>query len=317
MRIQKNVLLKNYTTFKIGGRADYFLRATTLQDLIEGVKWAKENRLPFFVLGGGSNVLISDRGVRGFVIKIDIKGLKIKGKEIVAQSGTPLSDIVKAALNSSLSGVEWMAGIPGTLGGAVRGNIGAFGSSISDIVKEVKAFDARKQRVVNLCKKKCGFSQKESIFKKNKDLIIMSVVLELKKGERRKIKKKIEEFISYRERNHPLEFASAGCAFKNVPFGEFSRTPQGRKAVFEFKKDMENFRKLGFVPTAFLIEKCGLKGRAVGGAQISNLHANFIINKREKAKAQDVIQLIELAKKEVKKRFGVEPKEEIQYLGEF
>jgi len=282
--------LKNYTTFRIGGPAKYFFKAKSKKDLIKAIQAAKELNLPFFILGGGSNVLFSDKGFKGLVIKvqsskIESKEAENKNKIIYIESGVKLSHLVKLSLKNSLTGLEWAAGIPGTIGGAIRGNTGAFGGSMSDIVKSVEVLHLPELKIKNYELKDCKFSYKENIFKKNKNLIILSCTLELKKGDKKEIEEKIKYFLDYREKNHPLDFFSAGCIFKNP----------GKKSAGE------------------LIEKCGLKGKKIGDAQISEKHANFIVN-LGKAHSEDVLKLINLIKKEVKKKFGIELKKEIRFI---
>ncbi|GAI20196.1 unnamed protein product, partial [marine sediment metagenome] len=257
MDIKENISLAKHTTFKIGGPAKYFCIARNKEDLIKAVKKAKELKMTFFILGKGSNVLASDKGYNGLVIKIENCKLKIENCNIHAEAGVKLEDIVKLSDKKSLTGMEWAAGIPGTVGGAVYGNTQAFDVKMSDIIKSVEIFDTKTLKIKNLLKKKCQFLAKKSIFKKNKNLIILSAILNLKKGNRKEIKKEIEERLNYRKKNHPWRFPSAGSVFVN---------------------------KTGGPPSAHLIEKCGLKGTKVGGAKVSEKHAGFIVN-TGKAKA--------------------------------
>ena len=292
-KIQRNVLLRHYTTFKIGGPAKYFFVAKTKKDLIKAVKVAKKINLPFFILGGGSNLLVSDEGFDGLIIKIKNQNLKIKNanqksKIIEAEAGVSLSQLVSVSLKNSLTGLEWAVGIPGTVGGAIWGNAGAFGKSMKDIIKSVKVLEVKnkKSKIKNLTNRDCRFGYRDSIFKKNPNLIILSTEIKLEKGNKKEIKEKMKENLTYRKQTQPLSFPSAGSIFKNP------------KDYFAAK----------------LIEKTGLKGKKIGNAQISKKHANFIVNLK-RAKAIDVIQLINLVKKEVKKKCGIDLKEEIQYLG--
>jgi len=256
MEFKKNVSLKNYTTFRIGGKAKYFFVAKTKDNLIEAIKTAKKKKLPFFILGDGSNLLVSDKGYKGLVIKF----------------GQPLSLYV-------FQGLEWATGIPGTVQGAVFGNAGAFGKSMKDVVKEVKVFDTKTEKIKNFKNKDCQFSYKNSIFRKKKNLIILSVEIKSKKSN----PKKIKEYFNYKKETQPLNFPSAGSVFRN-PAGFFAGE---------------------------LIDKCGLKGKRVGNVKISEKHANFIVNLGN-GKAKDVIKLIKLIKNKVKKKFGVVLKEEIR-----
>jgi len=257
--LKKNIFLKNYTTFRIGGRAKYFFVARKKEDLIKAILVAKKFKLPFFILGSGSNLLISDKGYEGLVIK----------------TGTPLSLYV-------FKGLEWAAGIPGTIEGAVYGNAGAFGKSMKDAVKSVEVFDTKTGKIEIFKNKDCKFGYRSSIFKKKKNLIILSVKIKTKKSDPQKIK----QYLDYRKKTQPLNLPSAGSVFKN-PKGVFA---------------------------AELIEKCSLKGKKIGNVKISEKHANFIIN-LGKAKAKDIRKLIDLIKKRVKKKFKTKLEEEIQYLG--
>ena len=323
--LKKNISLAKHTTFKIGGPAKYFCSAKRKEDLIEAIKMAKQKNLPFFILGNGSNILFSDKGYKGLIIKSQISNLKSQKnkKDIWAEARVKLKDLVKLSTESSLTGLEWAAGIPGTVGGAVWGNAQAFNSKMSNLVKEVEVLDVktleinpsaslringeRSRTIKNLSKKQCQFSNKNSIFKKKRNFIILSVILKLKKGDERDIQKKIKEYLKYRRKNHPLNFPSAGCAFKNYQ-GEI----KNQKLLEDFS-ELKKFNKLGIIPSAYLIEKCGLKGRQIGGAQISEKHANFIINLGN-AKSKDVLVLIKLIKQKVKNKFGIVLKKEIEVV---
>ncbi len=286
MKFQENVLLSNHTTFKIGGPAKYFCVARNKKDLIKAVKKAKELKMPFFILGKGSNVLALDKGFNGIVIKIHNSKLIIHNSGIYVEAGVKLEDLVKLSIKKSLTGLEWAVGIPGTVGGAVYGNAQAFGTKMSDIIKSVEIFDAKTLKIKTLTKKKCDFSEKHTVFKKNKDLIILSSVIKLKNGKKKEIQKRIKKHLDYRKKNHPWKFPSAGSVFVN---------------------------KTGGPSSAHLIEKCGLKGTKVGGAKVSEKHAGFIVNTGE-AKARDVLKLIKIIKQKVKSKFRIDLEEEIQII---
>jgi UDP-N-acetylmuramate dehydrogenase len=295
--IRENISLKNFNTFKIGGKARYFFVATKKEDLIKSVNLANDFKLPFFVLGNGSNLLISDKGFNGLVIKIKNQKSKIKHNLIYTEAGVPLGQLVALALKNNLTGLEWAIGIPGTLGGAIYGNAGAFGKSMSNIIKEVEVYDVKNKEIKIFKIKNCKFSYRESIFKSNKNLIIISAKLRLKKGNKEKIKQKMRAYLNYRIETQPLKFPSIGSIFKN-PAPERSSV-RGRSINFS---------------SGELIEKCGLKGKKMGDVKISEKHANFIIN-LGKGKARDVVKLINLIKKKVKEKLGVNLEEEIIYLG--
>jgi UDP-N-acetylmuramate dehydrogenase len=290
--IQKNISLAKHAAFKIGGPAKYFYIAKTKDELVKAIIAAKKNNLPFFILGGGSNLLVSDKGYNGLVINFQFSIFNFQKNKIFAGAGIKLINLVKTSAEKGLSGLEWATGIPGTIGGAIYGNAGAFGKSMKDIIESVEVFDVKTEKTKTLKKKDCKFNYKSSVFKKNKNLIILSAVIKLKKPavqaqeNRKEIKNKIQGFLNYRKENHPLNLPSVGSIFKNP------------------KK----------FPAGYLIEKCGLKGKKIGGAQVSEKHANFILN-TDGAKAKDIIKLINLIKKKVKKKFGIVLEEEIQFLG--
>ncbi len=284
MIFQKNVSLKKYTTFKIGGPAKYFFTAETKPDLVNAIRAAKKMNLPFFVLGGGSNLLVSDKGFNGLVIKIQNSKFKIQNSRIFAESGLPLSQLVNFAFKNSLTGLEWAAGIPGTVGGAIFGNAGAFSKSMGDVINSVEVFNTQKNCIQNFKNKDCRFGYRQSVFKKNRNFIILSCTIELQDGDRGEIKEEMRRCLYYRDVYHPKGF-SAGSVFVN---------PKGYAA-----KE--------------LIETCGLKGKKIGGAQISIKHPNFIINSGG-AKTDDVLKLINLIKKTVDKKFKVKLQEEIIVL---
>jgi UDP-N-acetylmuramate dehydrogenase len=303
--VKENILLEEHTTFHIGGPAKYFFATKTKKDLIKAIKVAKKLKLPFFILGGGSNLLVSDKGFKGLVIKMQNSKCKVQNKnlafgknlerfaysekskfKITCEAGVSLAKLISESLKTGATGLEWAAGIPGTAGGSICGNAGASGESMEDVIKEVEVFDSKTEKIKIFKNEDCKFGYRESIFKKNPKLIIISATLQLKKGDRKEIKKKIKENLNRRIKAQPLKFPSAGSIFKN---------PSGFSA-WE------------------LIDKCGLKGKRIGNVKISEKHANFIVNLGS-GRAKDVIKLINLAKKRVKNKFGVFLREEIQYLG--
>ncbi len=284
--LKQDILLKDYTTFKIGGKAKYFYKAETKEELIKAVKITKKIKLPFFILGGGSNILVADKGYQGLVIKMLHTNHLILDTKISTEAAVPLSLLVKKSLDSNLTGLEWGIGIPGTVGGAIRGNAGAFGKSISDIIKQVEVFNSEKEKIENYSQKDSSFAYRESVFKKRPELVILSAELELKIGNKEEIQKKMKECLDYRKNSQPLEFPSAGSIFKNLPD----------------------------ISAGQFIDQCGLKGKRIGNVEISEKHANFIINLGD-GKAEDVLKLINLMKKQVKDKFNIQLEEEIQYVG--
>lgn len=306
-RIQKNALLKHHTTFKIGGPADYFFIAKKTEDIMNAIKTAKKMKLPVFVLGSGSNLLVSDHGFRGLVIKMDnTPVIKQKSQLVIfAEAGTEMKDLVIFSVNKSLQGLEWAGGLPGTFGGAIRGNAGAFGSEMKDSILQVEAID-NNFALKKLLNKQCHFSYRSSIFKK-KNWTVVSATITLKKGNKKELENIAKSHSKYRKERHPLEFPNAGSIFKNVPLSEFSPKLKGNLAGV-VKKD-----PFPVIPTAFLVSEAGLKGTRVGQAAVSEKHPNFIVNLGN-AKAKDVLTLIDIVKKKVKKMYGIQLETEVQLL---
>ena len=285
-RIKQKVLLKDYTTFKIGGSAQYFLEVSRKEELLAGIEWAKNKKAPFFVLGGGSNLLVSDKGFAGLVIKVSLNNCQFNGEKALAQAGVNLARLAKECCDKGLSGLEWSSGIQKiTVGGAIYGNAGAFGTNCADLIESVQALDTLDGAVKTFSFNDCQFDYKDSVFKKNKSLIILTATFCLESKDSAEIEREMKRILAYRNQNHPKE-SSAGSVFKN-PF----QAPSAGE----------------------LIEKCGLKGRQIGQAMISQKHANFIVNLGQ-AKASDVLALINLAKQKVKEQFNIVLQEEIQYL---
>lgn len=289
--IREKVGLARYSSYRIGGAADLFFDAESSDDFVKIVKAAKKNNLPFFVLGGGSNVLFGDKGFRGLVVRTKFSSLNVSetesGGKITAEAGAKLGDLAAEAREHSLAGLEWAAGIPGTVGGAIRGNAGAGSGSMKDVVKTVNVLDlgGKDCEIKTFENIDCRFDYRSSVFKTDRNLIVLSCEIRLEAGDPEKIKKITDENMGKRKTAQPLNFPSAGSVFKN-PSGDSA----GR-----------------------LIEECGLKGKKVGGVAVSQKHANFIVN-LGKGKSDDVIELIRIIKTEVKKKSGIELEEEIEIV---
>jgi len=302
--LQYNVSLAEQTTFRIGGPAKYFYLARNKEKLIKAVEIAHKNNCPYFVFGGGSNVLFDDKGFDGLIIKFYSHHYKIEGNQITAEAGVPLSEIVFASIKAGLAGLEWAVGIPGTVGGAVYGNSGAFNYSLSQIVEEVISFSPLSRKEKHYKPQECQFGYRDSIFRKNKEILLL-VKLKLRKGLKEESQKIIQNYLKIRHDKIP-PFPSAGSVFKNY---SVKKDDEILKKFPQLKEKM----KKGKIPAACFIEQVGLKGRRIGDAQIFEKHANIIVNLGQ-ARSQDVLALMQFCKEKVKKKFDIDLKEEIQII---
>ncbi len=307
MKPQLDVVLKPFTNYKIGGRVRYFYEAGSVQDISDALDMSDKEKAPFFVLGAGTNILFSDEGFPGVVIKPIFNSIRLDSEDITVGAGLLISDLLNLTAEDGLSGLEWAGGLPGTLGGAIRGNAGAFRGEIKDLITNVVSFDTRIRKVVERDNRSCNFSYRSSVFKTKGDEIILSATFHLNRGGKQEITASIQEKIDFRLSRHPLEFPSAGSVFKNVDV----RTAP--KELLEVPGIVIKNDPFPVIPAAYLVDKAGLMGTRAGGAMVSKKHANFIIN-FDNATSNDVRKLIEEVKKEVKTRFGVFLEEEIMLL---
>lgn len=290
--------------------------------MLWAIKEAKRLKLPVFVLGGGTNLLISDDGFDGLVLRPVMRDIKVKGTTVIVGAGAAMADILKFAVAHSLAGLEWAGGLPGTVGGAVRGNAGCFGGEMKDSVASVRSVDIKTGEIVTRTARACAFAYRDSIFKKkNGAEIILSITFLLAKGNKKEIARVIKERIAYRNVHHPMEHPNIGSIFKNVPVLAVHKagSAQYKKAIGELSLALRgsNFSvktdPFPVISAAKLISESGLRGVSTGGAMISPKHPNFIVNVLG-AGSTDVMNLIVLAKAEVRKKFGIPLEEEVQLL---
>lgn len=308
---KENVSLSGYSSYGIGGPARYFAEIADEEDLRPALAEIRQRQLPFFILGAGTNILFSDKGFDGVVLKISFNGLFRQPENeniVIAGAGVLMGDLLDFAVDKGLSGLEWAGGLPGTVGGAVRGNAGAFGGETKDSVFEVVSAEMATGEIRCRPAADCRFSYRSSIFKEDPDReIIIKAKFELVPGDPGTIRKAINEKIDYRKEKQPLEYPNVGSIFKNV---DLRLVPAEHQKTVREKVKKDPFP---VVPTAWLISECGLKGERRGGAMISAKHPNFIIN-FDKAKAADVKELIALAKEKVFEKFGIRLEEEVLML---
>ncbi len=319
---QKDILLSSLVNYRIGGPAAFFFDARTPEEIVWAVGEAKKRDMDFFVLGAGTNVLVPDHGFAGLVLRPKIDFISVEGNLIRAGAGALVSDVLAAAAAAGLSGLEWAGGLPGTLGGAIRGNAGAFKGEIKDVVREVESFNTETLEFLTRTGEEAKFGYRSSVFKENgRGEIIVSATLALASGDPKKIAEETQKKISYRIARHPMEYPNVGSMFKNVPLariyadGTQNYADALQNSTFDLRGSAMPVKIDPFpvVPTAFLISEAGLKGVSFGGAMVSPKHPNFIVNALD-AKASDVRALISLVKERVAEKFVVDLEEEVHVL---
>ena len=281
-----NEPMSKHTTFRIGGNADIFVTPQSTEDIENVIKIAEETNTPYYIIGNGSNLLVKDNGISGIVIQIYKKysDITIEGNEITVQSGALLSTVAKKAMENSLTGFEFASGIPGTIGGAVCMNAGAYGGEIKDVLISCKVL--KNGKIVELNNEQAGFEYRNSRIMAEK-MIVLEAVLKLEKGDKEEISSKMKELKSQRNTKQPVEFPSAGSTFKR-PEGYFA---------------------------AKLIDDSGLRGFSVGKAQVSPKHCGFVVNNGG-ATAQEVLELIDKVTEIVYDKFGVRLEPEVRIIGQ-
>ena len=280
--------MKKHTTFRIGGPADYLVLPQTVEEIADIVKLCRQEEMPWYIMGNGSNLLVADAGVRGVVIQLlrNFNQIQVEGSQIRIQAGAQNAAVARQALEASLTGFEFAAGIPGTIGGAVVMNAGAYGGEMKDILKEVTVLD-QEGMIQRIPEEELELGYRTSIIAK-KGYLVLEALIELKPGDPQEIRAVMDELKEKRVTKQPLEYPSAGSTFKR---------PEG---YFAGKLSMD----------------AGLRGFTVGGAQISEKHCGFVINKGG-ATAKDVTDLMEETKKVVMEKFGVALEPEVKRLGQF
>ena len=288
--ILKNEPMKKHTSFKIGGNAEMFIKAKDIKEIREVLQITKDNNIPLTVIGNGSNILVKDNGIEGIVLKVEIDGIEIENTDdgcaiVSVGAGVLLGKLAQILLKKSISGFEFASGIPGTIGGAVRMNAGAYGSEFKDIVIETSYMDYD-GNIFTINNEQQKFEYRKSIFKDKKWIILESKLLLKYAEDSSLIKEKMDEFKKSRIEKQPIEYPSAGSTFK---------------------------RGSDFI-TAKLIDECGLKGYKVGNAQVSTKHAGFVINTGD-ATAKDVLELVDIIKNNVYQKFEKEIELEVEVIG--
>ncbi len=314
--IQQDVSLKEHSSFKIGGSTKYYLNVSTSDEIIQGLKeWRElsgdfmQDNKRIFVLGGGTNLLVSDNGFPGLVIHINIKFIEREGDIIKVGAGVIMADFLDFCITNFLTGLQWAGGLPGSVGGAVRGNAGAFGGETKDSVYEVISLDTQTYEIKTRKNPECKFGYRDSVFKSGEsiDEIIIAASFSLSPGDQEEIRKVVEEKISYRQTKHPLHLPNAGSVFKNVNVKDVPSS---------VLRELESHIKLDpfpVIPVAVFLSMANLKGKRIGGAEVSIVHPNFIVNV-DNAKSSDVKNLIEIEKEVIKEKFGIDLEVEVMFV---
>ncbi|MBN1527228.1 MAG: UDP-N-acetylmuramate dehydrogenase [Candidatus Omnitrophica bacterium] len=283
--------LARHTSFRIGGPADLWVEPADAAQLKKLVKYARKNRIPLFIIGGGTNLLVSDEGYRGIVVHLgsgSFKKVTVAGTKVRAGAGVAVSGLVRLCCSKSLGGLESLIGIPGTIGGAVRMNAGGWNSpiykNIGDLVASVKVMDhSGNIRVIRRNGIKFGYRSSSL-----RDVIILEAAFDLHKEDKETLKARCSQFLKMKKQKQALDAPSAGCVFKNPPDSQFT--------------------------CGQMIDTLGLKGKRVGGAEVSERHANFIINRKKEASCKDVLSLVEFIKKKVMESYHIPLELEIEVL---
>lgn len=285
--VQENIQLKEYTSFRIGGPCDLFIEPTSTKELVRSLRFLRTEKVPYYIFGNGSNILVKDGGFSGVVIKLgkQFSDCLIDGDRVQVQAGCLLSELAKKSFRAGLTGMEDLSGIPGSVGGGVVMNAGAYKQEMKDVVKSVLALDQNNQ-IVELSNEELDFSYRNSRLLRE-DMLVIEIIFQLKKGDPEAIQKRYEEVTFLRTSKQPLDRFSAGSTFKRPANGYASK----------------------------LIDEAGLRGYTIGRAQVSEKHCGFLINMDE-ATAKDMLALIHYVQKVVKEKFQIDLEPEVRIIGE-
>ncbi len=298
--LKLNVPFSKLTTFAVGGPAQYLVQVTDSKKLVDLLNYLNSKGINYFIIGGGSNLLMPDDGVEGVTIKVQTTKIELIGNTIVADSGAQLGAVLNLSCKNSLAGLEWTIGVPGTVGGAVRGNAGAMGLDIAHSISKVEIW--RNGEVIEVTNEDCQFAYRESLFKFNKD-VVLRTWFELRPGDRKEIMEKVQGYMKHRTGRYP-HHPSAGSFFKNIKLAKWPG---------DIKELPELFQQRGTVPVGWVMEQLDLKGITVGGAKISDEHGNFIINYHE-AKQAEILQIVDIMKEKAYNKFKVELETEVEIV---
>ncbi|MFC1686663.1 UDP-N-acetylmuramate dehydrogenase [Patescibacteria group bacterium] len=306
--LKRNEPLKNHTSFKIGGVAKYFYEAKTIDNFVKAVKLARELKLNYFILGGGTNVLINDKGIDGLVIKNSCQKIEISDNKVYVESGAQLAKLTDDVINAGLKGLEKIGNIPGTVGGAIWGNAGAYGIAIGDFLIKAKILTSD-NKVEDVDKDYFQFKYRDSVLKHNSDILLSAELEFKKKANSEELKKIRQEEQADRLKKQPRNVGTAGCFFKNLVV-ELSQIG-GNQLLLDHLKE----RGGKDLAAGFLIDQVGLKGYKVGDAMISDVHTNFVVNTGN-ATASDILKLVKHVESEVYRKFKFKLEHEVYFINQ-
>ncbi len=307
IELLRDVSLAPFTSFQVGGPARFFTTVRTLEQLKQALSFTRREELPFLIVGGGSNLLVSDRGFDGIAIRLQLKGIRVEGRRIEAQAGVELMAVVEHAAHWGLGGIERLAGIPGLFGGAVRGNAGAYGSCIGDVIETVHALRADTLELVTLTRDACQFQYRNSRFKREHGLVVVAAGMLLEPGDPEEILRRGEATVRKRQARQLQCDLSAGSFFMNPVV----RDPE---LIRRFETEQGTRCRDGRIPAGWLIDQARLRSLKVGGAMVSPRHANYLINTGN-ASAKEIVSLAGMVKARVLASLGVQLEEEVSCIG--
>jgi len=297
INIEENVSLADQTTFRVGGPARYFVTAWQVEEAIEALEFARGKNIPVFILGAGSNVIFPDHGFFGLVLKPRLMSMELKGQTAKVGAGVIMDTLVRKTTARGWAGLEWAGGLPGTVGGAIRGNAGAYGGEMKDNIAEVTSVDIATGKLETRGREQCHFSYRQSVFKETRELIL-SATLSFAKADKNEIEEIAEAHRQQRIDRHPLEYPNAGSIFKNIPVA------QAQPEVIKEFKEVIKTDPFPVIPAAAVIARAGLRGVCCRQACVSDKHTNFIINKGG-ALSSDIVLLIDRVKQTVREKYNL------------
>jgi len=302
--------MSTHTSFRVGGPARLYFIAQSSEEILAAVQVAKATHIPWFVYGGGSNLLVSDDGYEGLLIQAANRKVTIEGTVVRAEAGAITAMVARTSVDGGLTGFEWAIGIPGTIGGAIYGNAGCYGGEMKDVVTHVDAYNLAKNERVELSNEACAFGYRESVFKHEPHVILGCEMQLAPSADIEASKQEMARMLDKRKESQPLAKSSCGCVFKNVDFQDESELEILKRHV-EVPAGMLAQKRLS---AGWLIDQVGMRGKRIGNIEVSEKHGNFFENHGQ-ARAEDIIALMSLVKMKVRDELGIELQEEVQLLG--